>query len=51
MTAPHRKKQRHDWEHVVDYETFWILTYSVVVISTAIFALSSIAQSHPYAFP
>jgi hypothetical protein len=31
MTVYHLKKRRYDWKHIVDYETFWILTFSVVV--------------------
>ena len=51
MTVQHLKKQRYDWKHIVDYETFWILTFSAVVLSSGIFALSAISQNHPYVFP
>jgi hypothetical protein len=51
MTVYHLKKRRHDWKHIVDYETIWILTFSAVVLSSGIFALFSISQNHPYAFP
>jgi hypothetical protein len=51
MTVHHLRKRRYDWKHIVDYETLWILTFSAVVLSSGIFALSSISQNHPYAFP
>jgi hypothetical protein len=51
MTVHHLKKWRYEWKHVVDYETFWILTFSAAVLSSGVFALFSISQSHPYAFP
>ena len=51
MTVHHLKKRRYDWKHIVDYETLWILTFSAVVLSSGIFALFSISQNHPYAFP
>jgi hypothetical protein len=51
MTVYHPKKRRHDWKHVVDYETFWILAFSAVVLSSGMFALFSISQNHPYALP
>ena len=50
MTA-HQEQRRYEWKHVIDYETFWILTFSAVVLSGGIFALFSISQNHPYAFP
>jgi hypothetical protein len=51
MTVHHLKKRRDDWKRIVDYETFWILTFSAVVLSSGILALFSISQNHPYAFP
>jgi len=51
MTTYHLKKRRYDWKHIVDYETFWLLMFSAVVLSSDIFALSSISQNHPYPFP
>ena len=51
MTVYHLKKRRHDWKNIVAYETLWILTFSAVVLSSGIFALFSISQNHPYAFP
>jgi hypothetical protein len=51
MTVYHLKKRRDEWQHIVDYETFWILTFSAVVLSGGIFALSAISQNHPYVFP
>jgi hypothetical protein len=51
MTVYHLKKRRYDWRHAVDYETLWILTFSVVVLSSGIFALFSISQYHLHAFP
>jgi hypothetical protein len=39
MTVNHLKKRRDDWKCLVDYETFWILTFSAVVLSSGIFAL------------
>jgi hypothetical protein len=50
MTA-HQEQRRYEWKHVIDYKTFWILTFSAVVLSGGIFALFSISQNHPYAFP
>jgi hypothetical protein len=51
MTVHHLEKRRYEWRRIVDYETFWILTFSTVVLSSGIFALFSISQNHPYAFP
>jgi hypothetical protein len=51
MTVHHLEKRRYVWEHIVDSETFWILTFSAVVLSSGIFALLSISQSQPYALP
>jgi hypothetical protein len=51
MTAHHLRKRRYDWKDIVDCETLWILTFSAVVLSSGIFALFSISQNHPYAFP
>jgi hypothetical protein len=51
MTVHHLRKPRYDWKDIVDFETFWILTFSAIVLSSGIFALFSISQNHPYAFP
>jgi hypothetical protein len=51
MTVHHLKKRHDDRKRIIDYETFWILTFSAVVLSSGIFALFSISQNHPYAFP
>jgi hypothetical protein len=51
MTIHHLNKRNYEWKHIVDYETFWILTFSAVVLSSDIFALLSISQNHPHAFP
>jgi hypothetical protein len=51
MTVHHLRKRRYHWKDIVDYETFWILTFSTAVLSSGIFALFSISQNHPYAFP
>jgi hypothetical protein len=52
MTVYHLTKRRYDdLKQIVDYETLWILTFSVVVLSSGVFALLSISQSHPYALP
>jgi ABC-type Fe3+ transport system permease subunit len=49
MIAQHLNHQRHDWKHLLDYETLWILAFSAVVIGSGIFALFSMAQSNPHA--
>ena len=51
MIARHLNKHHHDWKHLVDYETFWVLAFTAVVIGSGIFALSSIAQHNPQALP
>ena len=51
MTIRHLNRQHHDWKHVIDYETFWILTFSAVVLGSALHALFSISQSNPNALP
>jgi hypothetical protein len=50
MTIRHLNKRNYEWKHLVDYETFSILTFSAVVLRSDIFPLLSISQSHPYAF-
>jgi cytochrome c biogenesis factor len=52
MTVQHLKKQQRydDWKQIIDYETFWILMFSTMVLSSGIFALAAISQNHPYAF-
>jgi hypothetical protein len=44
-------RQHHDWKHVIDYETFWILAFSAVVLGSGLHALFSISQSNTNAFP
>jgi hypothetical protein len=52
MTARHLNDPHYDWKHIIDYETFWILTLSaVVVLGSWISALFSIAQNNPTALP
>jgi ABC-type Fe3+ transport system permease subunit len=47
MTAQHLNNQHHDWTHLLDYETLWILVFSAVVIGSGFFALFSMAQNNP----
>jgi hypothetical protein len=51
MTIRHLNDRYYDWKHMIDYETFWILTFSAVVLGSGIFALFSISQNSPYALP
>jgi hypothetical protein len=51
MIARHLNKHHYDWKHLVDYETFWVLAFTAVVIGGGIFALFSIAQHNPQALP
>ena len=51
MTVRHLNDPHHDWKHIIDYETFWILTLSAVILGSGIFALFSIAQNNPTALP
>jgi hypothetical protein len=51
MTVHHLRNRRYDWKDIVDYETFWILTFSAVVLGSGILALFSISQTPPYTFP
>jgi hypothetical protein len=44
MTPKHFDNQHHDWTQLFDYETLWVLPFAAVVISSGIFALTSIAQ-------
>jgi hypothetical protein len=44
MTPKLLDNHPHDWTQLLDYETLWILAFSAVVISSGIFALTSIAQ-------
>ena len=41
--------RHYDWKHIVDYQTFWILTFSSVVLGGGILALFAIFQNSPYA--
>jgi len=45
MTTWHLNDEHRHWTHLVDYETLWVLAFSVVVISSGIFGLFSIAQN------
>jgi presenilin-like A22 family membrane protease len=49
MTIHHLSKR--DWKHIVDYETFWILSFSAVVLGSGIVALLSISLSNGTSFP
>jgi hypothetical protein len=51
MTVYHLKKRRHDWKHIVDYETFGYWRFQSWFLSSGIFALFSISQNHFYEFP
>jgi hypothetical protein len=44
MTIRHLNIRHYDWKHIIDFETFWLLTFSAVVVGSWVFALSSIAQ-------
>jgi hypothetical protein len=48
MTAWHLSRD-HQWKHVIDRETLWILTLSVPVLGSWIFALLLVSQNN--AFP
>jgi hypothetical protein len=39
MTIRHLNNRHYDWKHIIDYETFWILTFSAVVLGSGILAL------------
>jgi hypothetical protein len=45
MTIRHLNN-RH-WKDIIDYEPFWTLTFSVVVLGAWMFALFSILQNNP----
>jgi uncharacterized membrane protein len=51
MTAPPFNHWHVDWKHLIDFETFWVLTFSTVVIGSGFVALLSIAQNTPNALP
>jgi hypothetical protein len=51
MTIRHLNIRRYDWKHIIDYETFWILAFSAVVVGTGFFALFSVSQNNPTALP
>jgi hypothetical protein len=36
MTIRHLNDRHYGWKHMIDYETFWILTFSAVVLGSAI---------------
>jgi hypothetical protein len=44
MTPEQFDNHHHDWTHLVDYETLWVLAFSAVVIGSGIFALTSITH-------
>jgi hypothetical protein len=44
MSAQHINYHPYEWKQLVDYETFWVLSFSVAVVGTGLFALYSIAQ-------
>jgi hypothetical protein len=49
--APTGNLPRAVRQDIIDYETFWILTFSAVVLGSGIFALFSISQNSPNGFP
>ena len=51
MTIRPLNNPQRNWEHIIDYETLWILSFSTAVIGSGIFALFSIAQNGPNALP
>jgi hypothetical protein len=52
MTIGHLNHRLHDdWKHIIDYETFWILTFSAVVLGSGLLALFSISQGNPNTLP
>ena len=51
MTIRNLNDRHYDWKEIVDYETFWILTFSAVVLGSGMFALFSISQNNPNGFP
>jgi hypothetical protein len=51
MKAWHLDNPHHNWKHLVDYETFWLLAFTAVVVGSGIVALLSIAQNNPQALP
>jgi hypothetical protein len=51
MIIRHVNQRHNEWKDIIDYETFWILTVSTVVLSGGLLALFSIAQSNLNALP
>jgi hypothetical protein len=51
MTIRLHNNPQHNWQHILDYETLWILSFSAAVVGSGIFALFSIAQNGPNALP
>ncbi|HEY6257368.1 MAG TPA: hypothetical protein VIY51_16415 [Xanthobacteraceae bacterium] len=51
MTVRRHHNWFHDWQHTIDYETLWLLSFSAAVIGSGIFALFSIAQNSPSPLP
>ena len=51
MRAHHIKNRHHNWQHMIDYETLWILSFAAAVIGSGMIALFSIAQNSPHVLP
>jgi hypothetical protein len=51
MTVRDLNNRHHNWQNIIDYETFWILCFSAAVVGSGLFALFSIAQNSPIAPP
>jgi hypothetical protein len=51
MTIRHLNDRHYGWKQIVDYETFWILAFSAVVLGSGIFALFSISQNSAITLP
>ena len=49
MTIRHPNIHHHDWKHIVDLETLWILAYSAAIVGSWVFALVMISRIN--AFP
>jgi hypothetical protein len=44
MTPKQFDSHHRDWTQLLDYEMLWVLAFSAVVISSGIFALTSVAH-------
>jgi hypothetical protein len=51
MKVRHLDNPHHDWKHLVDFETVWLLAFTAVVVGSGIVALFSIAQNNPQVLP